>query len=173
MQWPFSKIRKIKCPDGRERYVFKNLDDVFPLAATDWSARGEATVQALRECRAGLSGSFERYIQGFFAQLDEANRSLQFDFRAIYAAYITAPCEQRQDSWLRQRTREVIEREGEFRKKLLEIIDRVESFRQGALDEQTLKQALADILKPEIEKQMSRAFQEVEKNTSAWMEGAE
>ena len=171
MQWPFGKTRKVKCFDGSERIIFKNPDDAFPLVAKDWSVGWEATVEALKGLQGRLGGGIEKYIGGFFAELDEANRSMQIAFRAIYVAYLTDPCNS--DDWLRQETRKVIERENENRLKRIEReISGIESLRRRGLDEQALEKALAKslgrLLKSDTEEKISKEFQKVKKNTSAW-----
>ena len=171
MWWPFGKTMKIKCPDGREMIVFKNPDDAFPLIAKDWFARAEATVKAVTELQGGLGLELKKHIEGFFAELDIANRSIQFDFRGIYIAFLTNPC--KWDGWLQKEIRKIIERESKLRKLGLEIT-RIESLRNQGLDEKALGQALMEALnrltKSDIKEEMSSEFQKVEKNTSAWME---
>lgn len=172
MWWPFGKTRKVKCRDGSERIVFKNPDDAFPLIAKEWFARLEAAVDMLTKLQAGVGLELNKQVTGFFAQLDEANRSVQFSFRAIYVAYLSNPCQW--DGWLTREIHKVIEGEDRLRRLKLEI-SRIESLMKKGVDEQALGQALRDVqaklLKSDIEEDTSSEFQKVEKNTSAWMGG--
>ena len=168
--WPFAKTRKIKCPDGSERIIFKNPDDAFPLYIKDWSARFKATVKALTEVQGSLSSEFKRQIGGFFFELDSSNLSMQSKFSAAYKTYLASdPC--KADGWLRKRIREIMEEESTLRRLEFEI-KKMESLGNQGLNEQAIEQAMAEALnrlsKSEIEEETSNAFKEVEKNISGW-----
>lgn len=171
MKWPFGKIRKIRCPDGSEKYVFRDPDDAFPLYAKDWSARLEATVKALTKLQGGLVLNLKKNIEGFFFELDEANRSMQSKLRAIYVIFLTAPC--KLDRWLIQQIQNVIEEEGKIRIRRIEIeIEKIRSLKSRGLNKKRITQAVTEALtrlsRSEIEVETSDAFKRVKKNTKAW-----
>ena len=173
MWWIFGKTRKHRCPDGTERIVFKNPDDAFPLSVKDWSTRLEGTLNAVKELQGSLGADFKNQIEGFFVQLDQANSSMQSQFRAIYVVYQTDPCGQ--DGYLATEIQKIIERECTLRRMQIEI-SKIESLRSQGFDEQELAQVLAEthtrLSKSDIEEKTSIAFQNVEKNTLAWKGGA-
>lgn len=166
----YGKIR-IKCPDGSERIIFNNPDKAFPLIASDWSAKFDAAMDNLKELQIRLGGNLGKNLTGFYTQLDTANRSLQFDFRALYVAYTANPC--KMDGWLKDEICRVIEKEHIVRRTELEII-RIVSLKEKGNDEQILQQEIGDSLtrlsKSEMELEMSAEFQKVEKNNSEWEE---
>jgi len=173
MRWRLRKTRKHKCPDGTERTVFKEPDDAFPLIVRDWSASAKGTMNALKELQGGIGADFKNQIAGFFLQLDQVNLSMQSHFRAIYVVYLTDPC--RQDRYLATEIQKIIERECTLRRMQIEI-SKIESLLSQGFDEQVLGQVLAAaqtrLAKSDLEEETSIAFQNVEKNTLAWKEGA-
>lgn len=170
---PFRRTRKFKCPDGREPIVFKNPDDAFPLIAKDWSARFNAVCNALKELQGNLGAQFEKQIEGFFVQLDQANFSMQSQFRAIYIVFQTDPCNQ--NDYLSKGIKKIIEIENTHRKMQIEI-SRIEILISQGSGSKELLQALTDsqkrLLKSDIEENISKEFQKVEENTLAWSEGS-
>jgi hypothetical protein len=109
----FSKVITVKCPDGKTRRVYKNPEDAFPLRAKDWSAQIKSTLKTLKGFESGLGLDLQKQIAGFFMEIDEINRSIQAEFRALYIVYSANPCEL--DKWLAQETKKLIERESGFR----------------------------------------------------------
>ena len=171
MHWPFSKMRRIRCPDGSERTVFKNPDDAFPLLAKDWSASVKATTETLKELQVSLALELQQSIAGLLVQIDEANRTMQLNFRAVYVVYLIDPC--RQLAWLKRRVKEIIENESVLRRTRMEIA-KIKCLMDLGYDKQVLAQAVAEALtrlaKSDLEEEISGEIQKVKKNTSAWME---
>jgi len=171
MQWPFSKTRKIRCPDGSERIVFKSADDAFPLFARDWSANLKATTETLRELEASLDLELQQHIAGFIFQIDEVNRTMQLKFRAVYIVYLNDPCGQL--GWLRQRVKEIIEDESMLRRIRMETA-KIKCLIALGLDKQAIRQAIeeavARLSKSDLEEEIFSEIQKAKKNTSAWME---
>ena len=96
MRWPrwrWGRIRRVVCPDGSERFVYINIDDVLPLYLGNEKDRYEASVEVLNDINARLSGQHEETINQLLFKLDEKNMSAQQQLRAAYLVYGAAPCE--------------------------------------------------------------------------------
>ena len=133
MHWPFGKTRLIKCPDGSLRYVYKNMDDAFPLYAKDWKARFDVAVKGLQTIQGSLGGELAHGLSGLLVMLNESNASLQFNCRAIYCTFSVNPCSM--DTWLQNQMQELINPDNSGNRVLEEIgkIDRL--WRNGASKE--------------------------------------
>jgi len=122
-----SKIKRVKCPDGTTRYVYKDLDDAFRLELKDWSAAFKAQLNSLKLQELETSLEFQKQVSGLLMELDEVNRSLQFHFRALYSAYMNNPCEL--DKWYAEEVQRLVQTECKLR--LDKIRDSMEFIRSG------------------------------------------
>lgn len=96
---------KVKCPDGTSRIVYKDLDDVFPLAIRASSGRLVASAKDLSGNSIGVDAELRRAIDGFLYELNERNATMLVSLRATYSAYQVNPC--RNDERLAQRIEEM------------------------------------------------------------------
>lgn len=172
MNWPFwGRTIKVRCLDGTERLVYRNPDHAFPLFSKEWSTQVEATGKALEGLQGSLGVNFNSQVRGFLIQLDQANLSMQSQFRAIYVVYQTNPCGL--DDYLVTQIRMIIERESILRKMQIEI-RKLESLKNAGVSEQTLENALSasqsTISRSDAEEEMFREFQRTKKNISTWEE---
>lgn len=171
MRWPFQKTEKIKCPDGTIRIVYKDLDDAFPLVAKDWVRTRGVTVRILEELKGSLSSHSQNLISGFLFDLDDANKSMQLEFRKVYATYQGEPCNSHE--WLKQEVEEIIREERKLRRIQL-IFCGIKSLIDHGADPQLLNELITEVLaefrKPEAEKEISNAFLEAGRDVSRWME---
>ena len=97
-----SKVRKVRCPDGSERVIHKNINELFPLSVSDIKAKVSAAANQV-----GADVVFQREARGFLVVLDEINASMQLKFRTAYITYSINPCEKGADSWLREQVQRI------------------------------------------------------------------
>ena len=90
MIWKWSRF-EVRCSDG-PRFVYRNVDYVFPLYFKDVKRSAAAALQGLKKIRAKVSSRYESDIRGILFTIDEKNRSIQAHFRAAYVVYACAPC---------------------------------------------------------------------------------
>ena len=167
MAWLFWKIRKIKCPDGSFRYVYRNIDDVFPLYAKDWKARFDLAIKGLQTLEGALGGELAHKLSGLFFMLNDSNASLQFQCRAAYGTYLVNPCAK--DDWLFQRMNEIICLEGSGYKVLDEIHKIEKLYRDGASPEE-IRNAIENA-KTVLQKKKylsSEDIEEVKNDVATW-----
>lgn len=88
----FWKTRKVKCTDGREITVHRNLDDAFPLHIPGLKASLKASGSFLNKASAGASSEYASAIQGLLFSIDELNSGLMMTFRGVYLLYSSDPC---------------------------------------------------------------------------------
>jgi len=153
--------------------VYKNPDDAFPLIARDYSDELNATMNAISgfqgKLEAGFTGNVKKYIKGFFAELDAANRTTQMAFRAIYVTYCSNPCNL--EEFLAKEIQEILKRENMLRKMQLEIL-RIDSLRANGANqneiELAMKNGLEKLSKPDDSLDLSTEFKETKNRISEW-----
>jgi len=85
------KIKRV-CPDGTEHWIYKNINDAFPLivADSDSSVNSKINVEGVAETEIGAK--YSRKIKGMLFELDSANQNIMLEFRAVYSVYQGEPC---------------------------------------------------------------------------------
>lgn len=92
IHWPWGKMKTIRCPDGKSREVYRDLDHACPLFIPGWKADVSADLQGVGELTAEAKAMFQTQIQGLLFALTEQNQSLMISFRTVYLAYSANPC---------------------------------------------------------------------------------
>ncbi len=115
----FRKSFRITCPDGTVRILFKHPDDAFPFFAKEWNAKLQALIKALKKVEIKLGAEFKSTLENYYVELDEANRSVQLHFKALYVAYYCDPCNK--SDWFCDQVEMVIKNEQKFRSVEMEI----------------------------------------------------
>jgi hypothetical protein len=95
--WPWSKFKSVKCPDGSIQHVYRDLNDVFPLVFRDAKRESTAAIKALESVNIDLGQATATQLRGLAIAINERNSSLQSHLRAAYALYIAAPCKKLDD----------------------------------------------------------------------------
>lgn len=89
----FSKTRKVKCPDGTERFVYNNINDVFPLSVSEKSSKFDANLKVPETVDAKFASEISQAIKSLMFTIDENNGSLILEQRGAYSVYAAHPCE--------------------------------------------------------------------------------
>lgn len=84
--------RKVRCPDGTVKYVYRHVDDAFPLELTTSSTQLKANLDAAQELTAGIESSYSTTIQGMLYSISQKNESLMMSLRALYVLFQGDPC---------------------------------------------------------------------------------
>jgi hypothetical protein len=166
------EMRRVKCPDGTDRYVLRDIDRVFPLFAPDWARQAKAAAAALNGLTASVEASVKTHVQGLFFQLDEANRSLHLKLRMAYITFATNPCSL-DAKWLDNRTRELMDEESAFRRLMIEI-QRLQALAASGVSGDVLSAEIKKALRvsqPIERQQIADAFKNVPKAIDEWQEG--
>jgi hypothetical protein len=90
---PFFKTRKVICLDGTERFVYKDIDDVFPLSVSDRSKKLNSDVKIPDTVDAKFAVEISQAIKSLMFTIDENNGSLVLEQRGAYSVYAANPCE--------------------------------------------------------------------------------
>ena len=90
--WPFGKRYHVRCPDGSEKTVYRNIDDAFPLSIHGWKGDLAAEGRGIAGETAKLKGAYATKVQGLLFGLDELTQTLMLNFRSVYIVYISDPC---------------------------------------------------------------------------------
>jgi hypothetical protein len=90
MNW-FKRFKR-KCPDGTIHWVYRNINDAFPLivADVDTSFNGKVNVDGVAQTELGTK--YASKIKGLLFELDSANQNIMIEFRAVYSVYQSEPC---------------------------------------------------------------------------------
>jgi len=83
---------KRKCPDGTIHWVYRDINDAFPLivADVDASVNGKVNVDGVAQTE--LGAKYATKIKGLLFELDSANQNIMIEFRAVYSVYQGEPC---------------------------------------------------------------------------------
>lgn len=92
INWPFSKIYKIRCKDGSIKTFIKDIDKAFPLSLRDYNTRLNTEITAQQEATVKLDAEFASKIQGLLYNITEENKSIMLEFRTTYIGYQSDPC---------------------------------------------------------------------------------
>lgn len=113
-----SKIKRVDCPDGTFRFVYKSLDYAFKIELQDWSAGVDTQLKNLQLQTLEARLELQKHISGLLIEFDEINRSLYVDFRGLYSAYTNNPCDL--DKWYAEEVRKLVKTEFKLRLKKIE-----------------------------------------------------
>lgn len=92
MRLPWSKTYEVTCCDGSKRTVYRNIDDALPFAVSTPSVSLKANADAKSAVSGGLSGDYQRKVDGLLVGLDGKNNALMEKFRAVYLVFKSDPC---------------------------------------------------------------------------------
>jgi hypothetical protein len=92
INWPWSKQRDIRCPDGTTRIIYKNIDDACPLFIPGFKTDITADISGLDELSGKLGAKYETDVKGLLFSLNEQNQSLMMSFRTVYLTFASNPC---------------------------------------------------------------------------------
>ena len=137
--WPFGRERRIRCPDGSYRYVFKNPHHAFPLIAQEWITKATASADTLNQLKGEVSGEIASRIGGLLFQLDSKNASVQQKCCATYVVYKVDPCGK--DAWLEQEVKQILAEES-FLRRLDAIVEQIRAAIDGDLPAMEILQRL-------------------------------
>ncbi len=85
------RIKRV-CPDGTVHWIYKNINDAFPLIVADKasSVNSKVNVEGVAETELGVK--YATKIKGMLFELDSANQNIMLEFRAVYSVYQGEPC---------------------------------------------------------------------------------
>ena len=112
MRWPWGKTYTVKCPDGSEKTVHRNVDAAFPLFIKGWKGqlKGEGGVSAdslgIEGLKGKVEGKYASHIDGLLYSINELNQSCMINFRTVYLTFASDPCGNAQ--FLRRQVEKII-----------------------------------------------------------------
>lgn len=77
MVWFRRRQRKVRCPDGSHKFVFRNPADAFPLAIRELNVKTDAALKGLHQLEASASTEVKQQLQAVLFQLGADNQSTQ------------------------------------------------------------------------------------------------
>lgn len=125
MWTPFPRYRTVRCPDGSEKYVYKNADDVFPIVKRYYNASLSSMIDSTLAEGLDVSAGLKQNIHNFLATVDEDVKALVISFPFAYAVYYSDPCNK--SDYLESKVDEITSRYYSFRSRarLLEMLLRL------------------------------------------------
>ncbi|MEP0365695.1 MAG: hypothetical protein ABJN36_09435 [Cyclobacteriaceae bacterium] len=88
----FFKRFKRKCPDGTIHWIYRSIDDAFPLIVADKENSLNSKVNVDSIAAAEIGSKHISKIKGLLFGLDSANQNIMIEFRAVYSVYQAEPC---------------------------------------------------------------------------------
>ena len=92
MGWPFFKTYKVKCPDGKTYYVYRDINDVLPLSLNELETNIKAKTAVIEEIDAELDARYASKIKGLLYDLNSSYSNIMIDSRNAYLVYKSEPC---------------------------------------------------------------------------------
>jgi hypothetical protein len=161
--------RQVDCKDGRVKTVFEDPDKAAPLYMKDWSVKVDGAVSATREFEAKIGTDLKSEVSGLFLEIDEANKSMQGQFRMAYVLYSDDPC--KFDDWLAIRICEILARENRLRNLTLEI-KMLENLVKAGAPKAVLTQAISKSIRKlsqgDIDGEVLDELSAAQSNVSTW-----
>lgn len=89
---PFSKLYIVKCKDGSEKTVYRDINHAFPLAVsgTDFKFTAKMRSDIIKDIK--LDASSKEKIESLLYQIDDLNNNNMIAFRAAYIGFQSDPC---------------------------------------------------------------------------------
>lgn len=141
--WPFSKLKKVKCPDGRILSVYQNLDHAIPVALKDTGRTIQTEASFAEIGKLKLGGSLSNSVSRLLISIDRQTSSQLLDFRMIYAAYQADPCGN--SGLLSRETVKIIESRNRMNQLELQTIALIELIKNGKIQEEEAIQRISNI----------------------------
>ena len=88
----FFKRFKRKCPDGTVHWVYRNIDDAFPLFVSDKDTSLDSKINIDGIANGEVGAKYASRVKGLLFEMDSANRNIMIDFRGVYSVYQAEPC---------------------------------------------------------------------------------
>jgi len=164
----FSKMRKVKCPDGSVQHVYKDPNQAFPLAFIDLSSSIKAELDAVESVKGSLSASNEQRYNTLLFSLDQSNNTLQANYAAAYIVYAASPCHGYERF---ANTIERLERANGDLAQLLVKVRLVQDMIRGNENPDAVRQAITsalEALKPIAVRETNRMVQEAPATVQRW-----
>jgi|GEM_PF-4977586 len=172
--WPFGKERRVRCPDGTYRYVYKDAERAFPLIAREWEKKAKAAADTLNQIKLEVGVEMASRIQGLLFQLDKHNASVQQKCCAVYVVYKVDPCGK--DVWLEREILSILEQES-FLRRLDAIIEHIrEAVTSGVSPDSAIVQVdqlVRNLQIPEATLERKAAFERVPEIAWEWAQEPE
>lgn len=73
--------------------MHRNVDDALPLALRDARRSTNGSIEEFFGAKVELRAEYETQIRGLLFALDDENKNLVVQFRAMYLAYMSNPCD--------------------------------------------------------------------------------
>jgi hypothetical protein len=90
MKW-FNRVKR-RCPDGTSHWIYKNIDDAFPLFVSDHDSSINSNINIDGLANGELGTKHSSKIKGLLFEMDSANRNIMIEFRGVYSVYQAEPC---------------------------------------------------------------------------------
>lgn len=142
--WSFFQKKKIKCPDGSVRFVYRNIDQAFPIHLRDVQSSLSAKLGVDGLAEGAAENKYASDVKALLFHIDETNKSLMLEFRSAYIAYEIHPCAnwEKFDSSVRE-IRSVAQRTAQLKIKVRLMIECMKE--GGASKQSTIDMVLREI----------------------------
>lgn len=111
--WPFSKTYTKRHSDGREKTLYRNVDDAFPLYIPGWNVSLAAAGNVIDKVNANMKAEYSSAIQGLLFGLDDLNQGLMMTFRSAYVVYQSDPF--KHDDFLAREVEKILDEQRHLR----------------------------------------------------------
>ena len=88
----FHNQRTVVCPDGTEKYIYKDVNKAIPMQLKEYDAKLLAKLDTELQQNASISGHFKSRIRNILADIDNSHASLLIEFQILYGTFSADPC---------------------------------------------------------------------------------
>ena len=113
----FAREFTIRCPDGTIKFVYKDVEDAFPLLTKEFGV--SASLQTDPVGTTGLGAQYRSKVNALFDGLNSQTNDLFAHLRAVYVVYKTDPCNK--GDYLASRITEITDSFQQFRMQQLNV----------------------------------------------------
>lgn len=89
------KKRKIRCPDKSVVWVYKDVEDLYPIKQTEKKSKGNIDIKGLEKVSVAVGKEYAEAIKGVLFKISERNASLILLLRGAYTIFEADPCGQK------------------------------------------------------------------------------
>lgn len=126
----FSPVDRIRCPDGRELRVYKDISKAVPFFIQGFDSTTNAKAKYAAQIESEVRREYKTAVHGLLYQLDELSGSIMLEFHGAYLVFQSDPC--KHSDYLQRQVEQILTKHQQFRVLRMQIDTLISLDKQGA-----------------------------------------